>query len=203
MTRMKPFKWIIPAALALAPACGTSEIDPGKDGGSGDATPDADPCDLDGDHYVATSCGGDDCDDTNLDVHPGANETCDGDDNDCDGAIDPEPPGARCSAVDFGDFLRGFGTNLRRARWLKGFTQEQVAAHGISHRYYAELERGQRNPTLRTVFELADILGVTVADLVTVPGARASKTLLTVRDVVPPPRGRKPSGGRPRKRRRA
>lgn len=98
--------------------------------------------------------------------------------------------------MDFSDFLRGFGTNLRRARWLKGLTQEQVAARGISHRYYAELERGQRNPTLRTVFDLAAILGVTVADLVTVPGARASKVLLAVRDVVPPPRGRKPAAGR-------
>ena len=100
--------------------------------------------------------------------------------------------------MDFSDFLQGFGTNLRHARWLKGLTQEQVAARGISHRYYAELERGQRNPTLRTVFDLAGILGVTVADLVTVPGARASRMLLTVRDVVPPPRGRKPAGGRER-----
>ncbi len=41
--------------------------------------------DLDGDGY--TTCGGD-CMDTSADVHPGAEEICDLQDNDCDGRID-------------------------------------------------------------------------------------------------------------------
>lgn len=53
--------------------------------------------DQDGDGYYAPLPGyepgspgacGDDCDDTNPDAHPGANEVCDGVDNDCDGIID-------------------------------------------------------------------------------------------------------------------
>ncbi len=44
--------------------------------------------DADGDGATDDACGGTDCDDTDSSVYPGAIETCDGDDDDCDGAID-------------------------------------------------------------------------------------------------------------------
>ncbi|MBN2798011.1 MAG: putative metal-binding motif-containing protein [Deltaproteobacteria bacterium] len=44
--------------------------------------------DRDGDGYLDTSYGGDDCDDTNPAVNPDAAERCDGVDNDCDGVTD-------------------------------------------------------------------------------------------------------------------
>lgn len=43
--------------------------------------------DNDGDTYDDKSCGGNDCDDTNPDTHPGAYEICDRQDNDCDGEV--------------------------------------------------------------------------------------------------------------------
>ena len=45
---------------------------------------------LDGDGYVAVAQGGDDCDDDDPAVHPGATETCNGIDDDCDGFTDDE-----------------------------------------------------------------------------------------------------------------
>jgi MYXO-CTERM domain-containing protein len=50
--------------------------------------------DVDGDGF--TTCG-EDCDDTNADVHPGGAELCDGLDEDCDGVIDP---GCACTDGD-------------------------------------------------------------------------------------------------------
>lgn len=73
-------------------------------------------------------------------------------------------------------------------------TQEDVAARGLTYRYYQELERGQRNPTLKTLFTLAQILGTTVAALVeTEPPTKArARPHLHEVEANPPRKGRKP-----------
>ena len=47
--------------------------------------------DSDSDDHVPITCGGDDPDDSNPAIHPGAPEICDGMDNDVNGSVDEDP----------------------------------------------------------------------------------------------------------------
>jgi len=59
------------------------------------------------------------------------------------------------------------GSNFARLRKEKGLTQEEVEAiSGFSQQYLSDLERGRRNPTIITIWELAKALGVTPTDLI-------------------------------------
>ncbi len=59
------------------------------------------------------------------------------------------------------------GRNFARLRREKGLTQEDVAVRsGFSQQYLSSLERGRRNPTVITLYELAQALGVSHVDLV-------------------------------------
>ena len=63
------------------------------------------------------------------------------------------------------DMRQLVGENFGRLRREKGLTQEQVEAQtGFSQQYLSDLERGKRNPTVVTLFELAQDLGVNPAD---------------------------------------
>jgi transcriptional regulator with XRE-family HTH domain len=65
------------------------------------------------------------------------------------------------------DMRKLVGRNFGRLRKQKGFTQEKFAdASGFTQQYVSDLERGRRNPTVVTLFELASTLGVSHVDLV-------------------------------------
>lgn len=63
---------------------------------------------------------------------------------------------------------RVVGTNVRRIRLERGISQEGLAYDSeIDRAYLGYLERGTRNPTVRLLARIAEVLGCTVAELVT------------------------------------
>lgn len=65
------------------------------------------------------------------------------------------------------DMRKLVGRNFARLRKQKRFTQEKFAEmSGFTQQYISDLERGRRNPTVVTLFELASTLGVSHVELV-------------------------------------
>ncbi len=70
------------------------------------------------------------------------------------------------------DMRKLVGRNFARLRREKGLTQEDVEARsGFSQQYLSDLERGRRNPTVITLYELARALEVSHVSLVQPDGA--------------------------------
>lgn len=69
------------------------------------------------------------------------------------------------------DMRKLVGFNFARLRKQAGLTQEQVEARcGFSQQYLSGLERGRRNPTVVTLFELGQALGVRPVEFLKEPG---------------------------------
>jgi transcriptional regulator with XRE-family HTH domain len=55
---------------------------------------------------------------------------------------------------------------IKTLRRVRDWTQEELAERaGMQRSYLADLERGSRNPSLRTILKMANALGVTVSAL--------------------------------------
>ena len=64
------------------------------------------------------------------------------------------------------DMRKLVGDNCARIRKARGWTQEELAERsGLSQQYLSGLERGRRNPTVVTIFELAEALKVSHLEL--------------------------------------
>ena len=60
-----------------------------------------------------------------------------------------------------------FGETLRKYRTKSNRSQQDVATRcDMSFRYYQELEAGTKQPTITTLFKLADSLEVNPAELI-------------------------------------
>lgn len=100
--------------------------------------------DADTDGFVSAACCngercGDDCDDSDINVNPGATETCNGVDDSCSGAIDDGGslcPGGLClgGRCDFAAWDKTFGT-------VNGDTANAVAFDGAGNVYVAGVAR--------------------------------------------------------------
>ncbi|MER8886861.1 helix-turn-helix domain-containing protein [Mesorhizobium sp. M0115] len=70
------------------------------------------------------------------------------------------------------DMRQLVGRNVQTFRQKNHLTQEQLAEiSGFSQQYISGLEKGRRNPTIVTIYELAQAVGVSHMELVR-PGLR-------------------------------
>ena len=61
-----------------------------------------------------------------------------------------------------------FGEKVRELRRAKGLSQEELAFRaGIHRNYLGGIERGERNPALDNIAEIAKALGLTLGELLT------------------------------------
>jgi transcriptional regulator with XRE-family HTH domain len=64
------------------------------------------------------------------------------------------------------DSVKTIAANVRRLRAARGLSAAALArASGVARATLAELEAGRGNPTVETLYALASVLGVTLADL--------------------------------------
>ena len=62
--------------------------------------------------------------------------------------------------------VRDFGENLRAARKERGYSQESFAhVVDLDRTYIGGIERGERNPGLKTIVRIADALEIDVVEL--------------------------------------
>jgi len=62
--------------------------------------------------------------------------------------------------------LEKFGKQLQAVSKSKGATQEELAVKLYMHKNYVGLiERGERNPTIRTLYKIAKALKINASDL--------------------------------------
>lgn len=62
--------------------------------------------------------------------------------------------------------LEQIGKNIKKFREMREISQEKLAEKvDLSREYIVRLERGQKSPSLKTVFNIADTLGVQLKDI--------------------------------------
>jgi len=69
-------------------------------------------------------------------------------------------------AITHRDVLEKFGERMQKIRKASGVSQEELASKLSMHRtYIGMVERGERNPTIRTLYKIAKALKVKSNDL--------------------------------------
>ena len=62
---------------------------------------------------------------------------------------------------------RLFGRMLQELRTERGLSQEKLGFESNYHRtYISQLERGQKNPSLKAIFRLAEALGIRPSEMI-------------------------------------
>jgi transcriptional regulator with XRE-family HTH domain len=64
--------------------------------------------------------------------------------------------------------IESIGENIRILRLKHGFSQEQLAlSAGVNTSYIGQIERGEKNPTIKILEQISAALEITLVDLLT------------------------------------
>ncbi|OBZ14222.1 hypothetical protein A8L34_09700 [Bacillus sp. FJAT-27264] len=62
--------------------------------------------------------------------------------------------------------IESIGENIRILRLKNGLSQEQLALNaGVNTSYIGQIERGEKNPTIKTLDKVSEALGIALIDL--------------------------------------
>lgn len=74
---------------------------------------------------------------------------------------------AAVSEMKTDERMIAFGKRIRDVRRSKGISQEMLAEMaGIDRSYMGNIERGEKNVTLKKAYEICDALGIEIQELV-------------------------------------
>ncbi len=98
-------------------------------------------------------------------------------------------PPSRTRSID----AERFGALLRSAREERGWTRRKLAQRaGLTEQYLGIVEQGGNVPTLSTILELTEVLGVDVGDIMR--QLAAARTARPAPPPLPPPAEQTPEG---------
>ncbi|MBI4326670.1 MAG: helix-turn-helix transcriptional regulator [Chloroflexi bacterium] len=90
----------------------------------------------------------------------------------------PVPSGAPAEAIS-----RHLGSRVKHLRTGRGWSLEALAAaSGVSRSMLSQIEREQANPTLAVTLRIAQAFGMTLGDLLEMPGAISSVNVIRADD---------------------
>jgi transcriptional regulator with XRE-family HTH domain len=76
------------------------------------------------------------------------------------------------------DLKKAFGISLKRLRMMKGLSQEELALEiDMARSYISYLERGIKEPGLKTIFRLAKALGIKPSEFIHKVELRQNRTV--------------------------
>jgi transcriptional regulator with XRE-family HTH domain len=94
------------------------------------------------------------------------------------GTNSSDPTGEPADAVN-----RHLGTRVKHLRGTRGWSLESLAnASGVSRSMLSQIEREQANPTLAVTLRIARAFGLTLGELLEMPGAASAVTVIRSND---------------------
>jgi transcriptional regulator with XRE-family HTH domain len=95
----------------------------------------------------------------------------------------PTPDPSRTAREPTDAINRHLGTRVKHLRGARGWSLESLAtASGVSRSMLSQIERERANPTLAVTLRIARAFGLTLGELIEMPGAASAVTVIRAND---------------------